>query len=283
VLDRAPGNTGLATSLWQSRPVPAYFAVAVVAAPTPDWRLAAVLLVLVALAVATSYGGRLGVERDHLTAAARAVVQLAAVSLVIAAALTSVWWSLAVVLVMYLVAVGTSARRLNLMPAQWAWVGAAIAAGVVPVLVLSLGSGVVPFNGAGIVPIAGIVIGGMMTAATLTGRRASDELIHQFGSYEAGLSLGMTQADAAFLVMQPAGREALTPGLDQTRTVGLVTLPGAFVGVLLGGGSAYEAAAAQILVLIGLMTGQTITTAVLLRLLAAGRVVRRDLLAIYPR
>ena len=165
-------------------------ALAAVAAPTPDWRLAVVLVVLVVLGVATSFVGQLGVQRDLVTAAARAVVQLAVVSLVIAAALTSVWWSLAVVGVMYLVAVGTSARRLNLMPAQWPWVGAAIAAGVVPVLVLSLGSGVVPFNGAGIVPIAGIVIGGMMTAATLTGRRASDELVHQFGSYEAGLSLG---------------------------------------------------------------------------------------------
>ena len=130
-------------------------AYAAVAAPTPDWRLAAVLVVLVVLAVAASYVGRLGVERDHLTAAARAVVQLAVVSLVIAAALRSVWWSLAVVLVMYVVAVGTSARRLDLMPAQWPWVGAAIAAGVVPVLVLSLGSGVVPFNGAGIVPDRG--------------------------------------------------------------------------------------------------------------------------------
>ena len=272
--------TGAGHGLWQSRPV---HALAAVAAPTPDWRLAAVLAVLVVIAVATSYAGQLGVQRDLVTAAARAVAQLAAVSLVIAAALQSVWWSMAVVLVMYLVAVGTSARRMNLMPTQWPWVGAAIAAGVVPVLALSLGSGVVPFNGAGIVPIAGIVIGGMMTASTLTGRRASDELNRQFGSYEAGLSLGMPQADAAFLVMQPAGREALTPGLDQTRTVGLVTLPGAFVGVLLGGGTAYEAAAAQILVLIGLMAGQAITTAVLLRLLAAGRVVRRDLLAIYPR
>ncbi len=258
-------------------------ALAAVAAPTPDWRLAAVVAVLVVIAVATSYAGQLGVQRDLVTAAARAVVQLAAVSLVIAAALKSVWWSMAVVLVMYLVAVGTSARRMNLVPSQWPWVGTAIAAGVVPVLVLSIGSGVIPFNGAGIVPIAGIVIGGMMTASTLTGRRACDELTRQFGSYEAGLSLGMPQADAAFLVVQPAGREALTPGLDQTRTVGLVTLPGAFVGVLLGGGTAYEAAAAQILVLIGLMAGQAITTAVLLRLVAAGRVVRRDLLAIYPR
>jgi hypothetical protein len=31
------------------------------------------------------------------------------------------------------------------------------------------------------------------------------------------------------------------------------------------------------------MTGQAITAAVLLRFLGAGRVVRRDLLAIYPR
>jgi putative ABC transport system permease protein len=246
-------------------------------------RLAAVLVALVVLAVATSYLGQLGVQRDHVTAAARAVVQLAVVSLVIAAALRSVWWSAAVVLVMYLVAVGTSARRINLVPMQWPWVGTAIAAGVVPVLVLSLGSGVVPFNGAGIVPIAGIVIGGMMTAATLTGRRACDELVQQFGSYEAGLALGMEQADAASLVVQPAGREALTPGLDQTRTVGLVTLPGAFIGVLLGGGSPYEAAASQILVLLGLMAGQAITAAVLLRFIAVGRVVRIDLLETYPR
>jgi len=56
-----------------------------------------------------------------VAAAARAVVQLAAVSLVIAAALESVWWSMAVVLVMYLVAVGTSGRRMNMMPTQWPW------------------------------------------------------------------------------------------------------------------------------------------------------------------
>jgi putative ABC transport system permease protein len=73
------------------------------------------------------------------------------------------------------------------------------------------------------------------------------------------------------------------PGLDQTRTVGLVTLPGAFIGVLLGGGSALEAGAAQILVLLGLMAGQALTAAVLLRLIAAARVVRSDLAGRYPR
>src|SRR6185436_12767453 len=125
--------------------------------------------------------------------------------------------------------------------------------------------GVVPFNGPGIIPIAGIVVGNMMTASTLTGRRAFDELSGNFGTYEAALAIGMTSPDAAFEVIAPTAREALTPGLDQTRTVGLVTLPGAFVGVLLGGGSPADAAAAQLLVLVGLLAAQALTTVTLVR------------------
>ena len=44
-----------------------------------------------------------------------------------------------------------------------------------------------------------------------------------------------------------------------------------------------SAASAQVLVLIGLMAGQAVTTAVLLRLIASGHVVRRDLVPVYPR
>ena len=253
------------------------------AAVSPDWRLAVVLVVLVAVAVLASVVGRLGTQREHVTAAARAVVQLAVVSLVITAALANVWLSVAFVLLMFVVATVTSTGRIDVAHRQLPWVGFTIACGVVPVLALVFASGVVSFNGPGIIPIAGIVVGNMMTAATLTGRRAFDELAGHFGSYEAALALGMTSPDAAFEVIQPTAREALTPGLDQTRTVGLVTLPGAFIGVLLGGGTPLEAGAAQILVLMGLMAGQAITSAVLLRLVAAAWVVRRDLVATYPR
>lgn len=253
------------------------------AAPSPDWQLAAVLVLLVTVAVLASRWGRLDVERTQVSAAARAVAQLAVVSLVIAAALGSVWWSLAFVLLMSVVATFTSAGRIGVPRPQLPWVGLAIAAGAVPVLALILGSGVVPFNGAGIVPIAGIVIGNTMNAASLAGRRAYDEITAGFGSYEAALALGLTSHDAAFEVVQPTAKEALTPGLDQTRTVGLVTLPGAFIGVLLGGGTALEAGAAQVLVLLGLMAGQAITVAVLLRLVASARVVRRDLAEVYPK
>lgn len=252
-------------------------------APAPDWRLAVVLVALVGIGVGASYLGRLDVERETVTATVRAVIQLAAVSLVITAALSSLWWSLLFSVLMLAVATRTSAKRIDARGTEVLWVGLAIAAGVLPVLLLVLGSGVIPFNGPGLVPTAGIIIGNTMTAATLTGRRAYDELSSQFGTYEAGLALGLESKEAALEVIQPSAKESLTPNLDKTRTVGLVTLPGAFVGVLLGGGTPLEAGAAQILVLVGIVAAQAITSAVLLRMVAEGRVVRDDMRVRYPR
>ena len=75
-------------------------------------------------------------------------------------------------------------------------------------------------------------------------------------------------------VARTAASDALLPGVDQTRTVGLVTLPGAFVGVLLATGSAVQAGAVQILVLAGLLLAQTCSVAVALELVARGFVFR---------
>jgi putative ABC transport system permease protein len=117
-----------------------------------------------------------------------------------------------------------------------------------------------------VVPVAGILIGGAMTATTLAGRRALDTLRTRHGEVEAALALGLGDRDAALLMLRPNAAEALLPALDQTRTVGLVTLPGAFVGVLLGGASPVEAGAAQLLVLVGLLAVETISVVVTVEL-----------------
>ncbi len=213
----------------------------------------------------------LGRARDTFVAVARAIVQLAGVSLVIGFVLRSLWLTGAFLLLMVLVGAATSAKRItgSLTPASW-WTAVPILAGVVPALVLILASTVVPLHPVAILPSAGILIGGAMTATSLSGRRTVDELTVRHGEYEAALSLGLGRRDSVILVARPSAALALIPGMDQTRTVGLVTLPGAFVGVLLAGASPWQAGATQVLVLVALLLVQAIAVAVTVELIAAG-------------
>lgn len=233
--------------------------------------LGVVLVVLLLLAAAVVWRGRLQPGRDVLVAGIRAAIQLALVSLLITVILEHGWLTAGFVLLMFIVAAVTSARRVGATGAV-GWVGLAIAAGVVPVLGLVIGSGAVPMKPIAVVPIAGIVIGGAMTATSLACRRAMDDLRDRYGEYEAALSLGLLPRQAALEICRPAAGQALIPPLDQTRTVGLVTLPGAYVGVLLGGASPIQAGVAQLLVLIGLLAAESIAVLLSVNLVAAGRI-----------
>jgi putative ABC transport system permease protein len=235
--------------------------------------LAVALLVLLLLAVSVSWLGELGIGRDVVVAGLRGTVQLAAVALVIVAVVRSLWLTAAFVTVMFGVAARTAARRMTRHRSGWS-AAFPIAAGVAPVLVVVLLSGAVPPTGIAIVPVAGIVIGGAMTATSLAGRRALDELEARRDEYEAALALGARRRVAAMLVCRPSAAQAMVPPLDQTRTVGLVTLPGAFVGVLLGSGNPVQAAAAQLLVLIGLLAAESVAVVVVVELVARHCVYR---------
>lgn len=78
------------------------------------------------------------------------------------------------------------------------------------------------------------------------------------------------------MVIEKTATDALLPNADQTRTVGLVTLPGAFVGVLLSTGSAAQAGAAQILILIALVLSQSCAVALTIELVARGCIRRSN-------
>ncbi|HTF46743.1 MAG TPA: ABC transporter permease [Pseudonocardia sp.] len=237
------------------------------------WGLGLAVLLLLLIAAGSAVIAQLGVGSQVVVAAARAVAQLALVSSVIVVVARSLWLSVLFVLVMFAVASWTSARRVSRgggAAASWL----PIAAGTIPVLAIVVACGAVPLTGIAIVPIAGIVIGGAMTATSLAGRRALDELATRHGEYEAGLSLGFLPRDAAMEVCRPAATQALVPPLDQTRTVGLVTLPGAFVGVLLGSGDPVQAGAAQLLVLIGLLAAEVVAVLITIELVARGRIRR---------
>lgn len=102
----------------------------------------------------------------------------------------------------------------------------------------------------------------------LVGTLIAEALIERRGEVEAGLAIGLLERDARWLVAREAAGLALVPGLDQTRTIGLVTLPGAFVGMLLGGARPLQAAAVQLVVLVALLLVAAVAAVLTLELVA---------------
>ncbi|MBG0827894.1 ABC transporter permease [Planomonospora sp. ID67723] len=231
---------------------------------------AAVVVLLALAGAAVALLGRLGHARAVLTACLRAAVQLGAVSLVIVWAVERPPAAAAFVLVMYGVASLTAGRRITSGRAAW-WAAVPVGAGTLPVFLLLAGTGTVPPKGITLIPIAGILLGGCLTATALAGRRAVDELDRRRGEVEAALALGFSGRDAALEICRPAAAQALVPALDQTRTVGLVTLPGAFVGMLLGGADPLQAGVVQLVVLVALLAAQAVAVLLTIELVARGR------------
>jgi putative ABC transport system permease protein len=238
-------------------------------------RLALVVVACAGLAAAINRWGQLGHGRDDIRAALRACLQLGVVGLLILAVLRSWWLTLGFITLMLSVASVTAGRRLA-PKGQWWYAVAPVVLGAVPVAGGLMLTGLIPRQTIAVVPIVGILIGGAMTATTLAGKRALDALRTRHGEYEAALSIGLLPRDSALLIGREDASLALVPGLDQTRTVGLVTLPGAFVGMLLGGASPLQAAAVQLVVLVALLLVQAIAVLLTVELVARGHFTPRQ-------
>lgn len=242
----------------------------------PGWPVAIALVTLLLVAVSANLAFRHGLARQSFVAGLRAAAQLTLAAAIITAVVGSIWLSVVALLGMFTMAVITTCRRLD-SPGAWPWATAAMAAGVVPVLTILLLSRTIPFTGIALIPVVGIILGNTMTVHTLVGRRAFAALREERGQYEAGLSLGLLPDQAIDEIIARRVPEGLVPSIDQVKTSGVVTLPGAFIGVMLGGGSAVQAATAQVLVLFAIMATQSVTAGVEARLIRARRTLPRDL------
>lgn len=244
---------------------------------TPDAadlvRFAAVLAVL---PVATTVLLRLtGVRLGWLPviAVARAVVQLAVVAALLRGVLAAPWTVGLFVLLMLSTASLTSSGRLaELWHGRRAAV-AGVVSGAAAALVAVLALRLVAFDARHVIAVAGIVIGNAMSAATLAGRNYARSARSRRDEVEGWLSLGASPARATREVGREAVRESLIPTMDQTRSTGLVTLPGAFVGALFGGSGPVQAAEFQLVVLAGIALGMSVTALVVTRMVGRAPVL----------
>jgi len=229
-----------------------------------SWVGLATSLALVAVAAAISLWQRLGLERQVLWSAARALIQLLIVGVALAWLLQpgrSLWWSWAWTAGMILYAGDIARRRAPEVPRLGTLAIAAFASAAVITLGVVFGLGVFPLQSRTLVPIAGMMIGNSMTAVVLVARRLVDELRDKRDEVEARLALGQPSRQAATPYVRTALRSALSPQIETTKATGLVFLPGAMTGLILAGVPPLQAVLVQAVVMF-LVLGSTATTTV---------------------
>lgn len=232
----------------------------------PSLRVVLGVLTLAAVAAALARAAGLRTGADHLTALLRAGLQLAAVAVVLAGALREPRLVALALALMLAAACWTAVRRLRRL-----WHGrrtavAAVCAGAVAGTGGVFGLQLLAVESRYVLAVGGIVAGNAMTAATLAGRAFLRGAHARRDEVEAAVALGATSARAHRSVARDAAHDALVPHLDQTRSTGLVTLPGAFVGALFAGASPAEAAEFQLVVLAAIGLASTVTAVVVTRL-----------------
>ena len=224
------------------------------------------------LAVVVLWSSRTPHRFAPAMAIVRGTAQLAAISLVLSSVISSAAWVALALLVMFTVAAVTAARRLTWSWGRFGLVSGAMGAGIAATLAIVFATGAIAFTPRYALAIGGIVIGNAMTVATLAGRRFTQSVNDSWEEVEGWLALGAAPRQSTLSLARNAIYAALIPVTDQTKTTGLVTLPGAFVGAIFGGVSPLAAGAFQITVLASVMSAGSITAVILIRALAPVRV-----------
>lgn len=234
-----------------------------------DLVLASLLVMLLAALMIVL---RLGLARETLIAAARTVVQLLLVGLVLEAvfAHSGLGWIAAIALAMLLVAAReVMARPKRRLRGAWGFGLGAVSLFVssfsVTVLALIVVIGNDPwYRPQYAVPLLGMLLGNTMTGIALALDRLTDGAWQRRAEIEGRLMLGQDWREAVAGIRRDAARAGMIPIINAMAVAGVVSLPGTMTGQILAGAPPIEAVKYQILInfLIGAGTGFGVVAAV---------------------
>ncbi|MEW6472060.1 MAG: iron export ABC transporter permease subunit FetB [Actinomycetota bacterium] len=216
----------------------------------------ALALLLVGVALAVSRWRSVGLESDMAVATARSFVQLLAVGY----ALDFVFrghdgLTLVVLAVMIATATLTSGGRAAGIPSA-RWIAAAsIATAAAGTLGVLLALQIIDFESRVVIPLGSMIISSAMNTTSLVMSGLRHALAANRREVEARLALGQPSREAARPWQRIALRTGMLPTVDQTKVVGLVSLPGAMTGMILAGASPLAAIRLQLVVMYMLLGG----------------------------
>jgi len=222
----------------------------------------ALATLLVLLNAGASLLLHLRLHRQVLVAAARMVVQLLLVGLVLRvvfAAASPVATSVIIVLMVLAAAREVAVRPTRRLQGAGNFRIGAVAVGLssVATVVLALMTAIRPqpwYDPRYAIPLMGIVLGSVLNSASLGLDSFFEGVTAGRAAIEAKLSLGATFHEAVADLTRSSIRRGMIPIVNQMSAAGLITLPGIMTGQLLAGMDPIEAAKYQILLLF-LLTG----------------------------
>ncbi|XP_074589363.1 UPF0014 membrane protein STAR2 [Curcuma longa] len=221
-------------------------------------------LAVVLMAVALSFVQKLKLEGEMIYAIARAFLQLSVIGFVLQFifAQKNTAWIILAYLFMVSVAGYTAGQRAKHVPRGKCIAGISILAGTSVTMFLLVVLNVFPFTPRYIIPVAGMMVGNAMTVTGVTMKKLREDLKVQKNLVETALALGATPRQAAHQQVKKSLVIALSPVVDNAKTVGLISLPGAMTGLIMGGASPLEAIQLQIVVMNMLIGASTVSSIV---------------------
>ncbi|MDD4223901.1 MAG: iron export ABC transporter permease subunit FetB [Candidatus Cloacimonetes bacterium] len=215
---------------------------------------------------------KLDLSKQLFTSFARMIVQLAVIGLVLQFIFQqqNLWLTLLWMLVMIANAIFTLRGRLKFQRRV-----------LLPVLIMALGTAslvVMPwvlllvvrpkplFDPTYAIPIYGMVLGNSMNSCALALERFESGLSDNWPAYYTRLSLGASLWEAILPAFKKALHASLLPQLLTIASIGVVSLPGMMSGQILGGASPLVAIKYQMMIMICIFSGVTLTDYLAIRL-----------------
>jgi len=220
---------------------------------------------------------KLPLIKNMLVSFGRMVAQLAVIGLVLQFIFRqlNLWLTLGWMLIMVVNAVWTVLSRLKLNRSL-----------LLPILLIALGSTsliVMPwiiiliirpdplYSPMYLIPIYGMVLGNSMNSCALALERFESGLADNWKAYYTRIILGASLWEATLPAFKKALQTSLLPQLLTIASIGVVSLPGMMTGQILGGASPLVAIKYQMMIMISIFTGVTLTDYIAIRLYLKSR------------
>lgn len=217
---------------------------------------------LIFIAVFVAYKEKLGLSNDIFIAAVRAVIQLFIIGFVLKYVIEVDDFFLTLAMVLFIVFnAGYNAHKRSSGIANSLIISlVAIGAGTTITLSIMIISGAIEWVPSQIVPITGMIASNAMVAIGLTYRALNNKFTDQRQQVLEKLALGATEKQASMSIIRESVKTGMSPSIDSTKTVGLVSLPGMMSGLIFAGVDPTEAIRYQIVVMFMLISVTSIAS-----------------------